>query len=141
MQLVYVQGKLNPAADALSRRPDYEPIEVPLAQEPGVQHTAIDVLLEECFKALSRGRPVAEQKCPSCQISLPYEATRQPGRYGQVTKTICKGCGAEVKYPGFHSPLGRFDPSLQRVEGALGIFVPMKGPGLLPPADRKLEDE
>ena len=38
---------------------------------------------------------------------------------------------AEVKYQGFHSPLGHFWPLLWAVEGTLGVFLPMKGPRLV----------
>ena len=34
-------------------------------------------------------------------------------------------------YPGFHSPLRQFGAKLQQVEGALGLFIPLKGLGLL----------
>ena len=37
----------------------------------------------------------------------------------------------EVKYQGFHSPLGHFQPLLWAVEGTLGVFLPMQGPGLV----------
>ena len=97
-------------ADALSQHPDYEPVDIPLVQGTDVSHMVIDVLLEDCFEALSRGRPVAEQKCPSCQIALPYEATRCPGHYRQKSKTKCAACGVEVKCQGLHSPLGCFRP-------------------------------
>ena len=96
--------------DALSQHPDYEPVEIPLVQGTNVSHTVIDVLLEDCFEALSRGCPVVEQRCPSCQIALPYEATCCPGHYRQESKTKCAACGVEVKYQGFHSLLGHFRP-------------------------------
>ena len=54
----------------------------------------IDVLVEECYEALLRGCPVAEKKCTSCQIALPYEGNPHPGRYREVTKTKCVNCGA-----------------------------------------------
>ena len=37
----------------------------------------------------------------------------------------------EVKYQGFHSPLGHFWPLLWAVEGTLGVFLPMRGPELV----------
>ena len=40
-------------------------------------------------------------------------------------------CGAVDTYKGFHSPLGRYNPKLQQLEGTWGIFWPIKGPGLL----------
>ena len=46
--------------DALSCHPDYASQEVPLVQGTGVAHEAIDVLVDECYKALSRGCPVSE---------------------------------------------------------------------------------
>ena len=110
MQLRYVEGQANVLADELNRHPDYEPVEIPLVQGTNVSHMAIDVLLEDCFEAPSRGRPVAEQRCPSCQIALPYEATCHPGHYRQESKTKGTACGTEVKYQGFHSPLGHFRP-------------------------------
>ena len=97
-------------ADALSQRPNYELVEIPLVQGTDVSHMAIDVLLEDCFEALSRGCPVVEQRCPSCQIALPYEVTRHPGHYREEFKTKCTAYGMDVKYQGFHSPLGRFQP-------------------------------
>ena len=48
--------------DALSCRPDYASQEVSLVQGTGVTHEVIDVLLEECYEALSRGCPVVEKK-------------------------------------------------------------------------------
>ena len=60
MQLQYVAGKENVVADALSRRPDYGAVEIPLVQGTGVQHSMVDTLVDDCFEALSRGRPVAE---------------------------------------------------------------------------------
>ena len=97
----YIEGQANVLVDTLSQCPNYEPVEIPLVQGTDVSHMAIDVLLEDCFEALSRGCPVAEQRCPSCQIALPYEATRHPGHYRQESKTKCTACGAEVKYQGF----------------------------------------
>ena len=61
-------------------------------QGTGVTDEAIDVLVEECYEALSRGHPVAEEKCTSCQIALPYEGNLHPGRYREVTKTNCMNC-------------------------------------------------
>ena len=118
-------------ADASSFRPNYTSQEVPLVQGTGLTHEAIGVLVDECYEALSRGHPVAEKKCTSCQIALPYEGNPHPGRYREVTKTKCVNCGAAVTYQGFHSPLGRYDPKLQQLEGTWGIFLPIKGPGLL----------
>ena len=96
--------------DALSQRPNYEPVDILLVQGTDVSHTTKDVLLEDCFEALSRGCPVAEQRCPYCQIVLPYGVTRHPGHYRQEFKTKCAACSVEVKNQGFHSPLGRFQP-------------------------------
>ena len=47
-------------ADALSCRPDYASQEVPSVQGTGVIHEVIDVLVDEHYEALSRGRPVVE---------------------------------------------------------------------------------
>ena len=47
-------------ADALSRQPNYACQEVLLMQGIGVTHEVIDVLVDECYKALLRGYPVAE---------------------------------------------------------------------------------
>ena len=87
--------------------------------------------MEECYEALSGGRPVAEQKCTSCQIALLYERNPHPGCYREVTKTKCVNCGAAVTYQGFHSPLGQYDPKLQKLKGTWGIFLPIKELGLL----------
>ena len=85
-------------------------MEVPLAQGPEVLHMDLDIVLEEVYEALSRGRPVAEQKCPYCHIPLPYVASCHPGRFRQETLATCAMCGTTVTYLGFHSPLGWFGP-------------------------------
>ena len=100
-------------------------------QVTGVTHEVVDVLVEECYEALSRGCPVAKKMCTSCQIALPYEGNLYPGHYREVPKTKCMNCGAAVTYQGFHSPLGQYDPKMQQLEGTWGIFLPIKGPGLL----------
>ena len=79
-------------------------------QGPEVSHMDLDILLEEAYKALLRGCPVAEQKCPSRHIPLLYKASRYPGRFRQETSVTCAICGTTVMYPGFHSPLGQFGP-------------------------------
>ena len=94
-------------ADASSFRPNYTSQEVPLVQGTGLTHEAIDVLVDECYEALSRGHPVAEKKCTSCQIALPYEGNPHPVRYREVIKTKRVNCRAAFSYQGFHSPLGR----------------------------------
>ena len=37
----------------------------------------------------------------------------------------------KVKYQGFYSPLGHFQHLLWAVEGILGVFLPIKGLGLI----------
>ena len=74
-----VEGQANVLADALSRHPNYEPVEIPLVQGTNISHMVIDVLLEDCFEALSRGHLVTEQRFPSCQIALPYEQLAAQG--------------------------------------------------------------
>ena len=97
----------------------------------GITHEVIDVLVEECYEALLRGCLVAEKKCTSCHIALPYEGNPHPGRYREVTKTKYMNCKATVTYQGFHSPLGRYKPQLRQMEGTWGIFLRNKGLGLL----------
>ena len=100
-------------------------------QGTGVTHEVIDILVEEYYEALSRGCPLVEKKCTSCQIALPYEGYPHPGRYRDITKTKCVNCRAAFTYQGFYSPLGWYDPKLRQLEGTWGIFLPIKGPGLL----------
>ena len=100
-------------------------------QGTGVTHEAIDVLVEECYEALSRGRPVVEKKCTSCQIALPYEGNPHPGRYREVTKIKCVNCRAAVTYQGFHSPLGWYEPQAATTGGDLGNLPAHQGLGLL----------
>ena len=52
-------------ADALSHHTNYTFQEVPLVQGISVTHEAIDVLVDECYEALSRECPEAKQKCTS----------------------------------------------------------------------------
>ena len=85
-------------------------MEVPLAQGQEVSHTDLDVVLEEVYEALSRGRRVAEQKCPSYHIPLPYEALSHPGHFRQETSATYAMCGTTVTYSGFHLLLGWFGP-------------------------------
>ena len=118
-------------ADVLSCCPDYASQEVPLVQRTGVTHEVIDVLVEGCYEALLRGHLVMERNCTSCQIALLYEGNPHPGCYREVTKMKCVNCRVEVTYQGFHSLLGRYDPKLRQLEGTWGIFLPIKGLGLL----------
>ena len=61
----------NTAADALSRRPDYEQqVEVPLAQGPEVSHTDLDVVLEETYKTFVEGMPSSRADVPFLSYSL-----------------------------------------------------------------------
>ena len=46
--------------DELSCFPNYTSQEVPLVQGTGVIHEAIDVLVDECYKALPSGCPLTE---------------------------------------------------------------------------------
>ena len=88
-------------------------------------------MVESTFESLSRGRPVAEKTCSHCRVSLPFVGLQNPGRKDTGTEVICRACGTRNRYHGFHSPLGRYDPTLRTVDGAVGIFLPVKGASLL----------
>ena len=47
-------------ADALSCHPDYPSQEVLLVQGTGATHEVIDILVDKCHEALSKGHPVIE---------------------------------------------------------------------------------
>ena len=62
---------------------------------------------------------------------MPYEGNPDPGHYREVAKTKCANYGAAVTKQDLYSPLGQYDPRLQQLEETWGIFVPIKGAGLL----------
>ena len=95
---MYMTGKDDVFVDTLSYCPDYGIVEIPLVQGSGVQHKAVDIVLDDCFKVLSRGWPVAKQRCPSYSKTLPYEELQYPSQLEKSHKVAYTGCGAEVWY-------------------------------------------
>ena len=81
----YVEGQASVLADAQSQCPNYEPVEIPLVQGTDVSHMAIDVLLEDCFEALLRGRQqwsrdalLVRLPCPMKQLTTQGTIDRSP---------------------------------------------------------------
>ena len=52
---------------------------------------------------------------------------QNPGCRDAGNTSVCAVCGMKNVYTGFHSPLGRYDPKLQTMEGITGVFMPIKG--------------
>ena len=82
MEFQYLPGKQNVLADGLSRRPDYMSAGQQVLLSTGKENAAVPVddMVADCFETLSRGRPVAEVRCPTCHAALPRDALPFPGR-------------------------------------------------------------
>ena len=84
------------------------------------------------FEALLRGHPVAEQRCPSCQITLPYEVTY--AAQGTIDRSprpsaLHVAQRSNIKVSTRHWAI--YWPEVAgTVEGTLGVFLPIKGPGV-----------
>lgn len=72
MQFQYFAVNENMLSDAFSYKYDYRAIEIKLVQGSSEENLAANILVDDCFEYLLRGRMVAEQTYASFQQPLPY---------------------------------------------------------------------
>ena len=129
MVIKHVPGREHILADILSRRADYAPVgkTVPWLTPVGNAWNEADTLVLDCFEALSRGRPVRGASCPHCAALLPPMQLSHPSRLEKECTHTCTACGGKLRWTGLISPLGRFEPVVQKEGTATGLFLTVSG--------------
>ena len=129
MVIKHVPGRENILADILSRRADYAPVGKIVPWSTPVENAwhEADTLVLDCFEALSWGRPVRGASCPHCAALLPPMQLSHPSRLDKERTHTCTACGGKLRWTGLISPLGRFEPVVQKEGTATGLFLTVSG--------------